>query len=124
MCAELPRAARTRAARRDKGLIRQLDVVRESEIVLDGDELTGSRTQWDGQLIPFGRAWAQGRSLSELLEMVDSQTDIAGDLVGAFRRARDLVGQIRGLYAHDPERAERLQALTQRVKRDEVEVVD
>ena len=124
MCAELPRAARTRAARHDKGLIRQLDRIRESEIVLDGEELTGNRAQWDGQLIAFGRAWAQGRSLPELLEMVDSHTDIAGDLVGAFRRARDLVGQIRGLYSHDPERAERLLALTKRVKRDEVEVVD
>ncbi len=124
MCAELPRAARTRPARRDKGLIRQLDTVRDSEIVLNAEELTGSRAQFDGQLIPFGRAWAGGRSLSELLDNVSSQTDIAGDLVGAFRRARDLVGQIRGLYSHDPERADRLLALTKRVKRDEVEVVD
>ena len=124
MCAELPRAARTRAARHDKKLIRQIERIRESDIVLDGEELSGNRAQWDGQLIAFGRGWAQGRSLTELLELVDSHTDIAGDLVGAFRRARDLVGQIRGLYAHDTERAERLMALTKRVKRDEVEVVD
>jgi superfamily II RNA helicase len=124
MCAELPRAARTRTARHDKKLIRTIERIRESDIVLDGEELTSGRAQWDGQLIAFGRGWAQGRSLSELLEMVDSKTDIAGDLVGAFRRARDLVGQIRGLYLHDEERAERLMALTKRVKRDEVEVVD
>ncbi len=124
MCAELPRAARTRPSRLDKGIVRQIEQVRESEIVLDAEELSGSRVQFDSQLIPFGRAWAHGRTLSELLENVDSLTDIAGDLVGAFRRARDLVGQIRGLYSHDPERAERLMELTKRVKRDEVEVVD
>ena len=124
MCAELPRAARTRAGRGDKGLVRRFDRIRESEIVLDGEELTGTRTQWDGQLIPFGRAWAQGRPLTELLEMVEARTDIAGDLVGAFRRARDLVGQLRGLYTHDPDRADAMLELTRRVRRDEVEVVD
>ena len=124
MCAELPRAARTRTARHDKKLIRQIERIRESDIVLDGEELSGNRAQWDGQLIAFGRGWARGQALPELLDMVDSHTDIAGDLVGAFRRARDLVGQIRGLYLHDEERAERLLALTKRVKRDEVEVVD
>lgn len=124
ICAELPRAARARAARRDAGLIRKIDQVRESAMVTQAEELTRIRTQWDGQLIPFGRAWAKGTSLAELLTMVESRTDIAGDLVGAFRRARDLVGQLRDLYEHDPDRQDALLKLSMTVRRDEVEVVD
>ena len=123
MCTELPRSARTRVPRRDRGLIKQLDRLKESDIVIDAERLTGLRTQWDGQLIPFGRAWARGASLQELMDMVDANTDISGDLVGAFRRARDLVGQLRSLYSHDPERAASLDALSKTVRRDEVEVV-
>jgi superfamily II RNA helicase len=124
MCVELPRAARVKPDPRLRKISSIIDKVRGSEIVLQAEELTGIRASWDAQLVPFGRAWAQGRSLAELLEKVDSTTDISGDLVGAFRRARDLVGQIADLYSHDPERAEALHKLCQRVRRDEVEVID
>jgi superfamily II RNA helicase len=123
MCTELPRSARTRLPRKDRGLIKQLERLKDSDIVVDAERLTGQRTQWDGQLIPFGRAWARGASLLELMEMVDANTDISGDLVGAFRRARDLVGQLRSLYSHDPQRASELDELSKKVRRDEVEVV-
>ena len=49
---------------------------------------------------------------------------MSGQLVGGFRRAKDLVGQIRGVYRHDDATWERLSALIKQVKRDEVEVVD
>jgi hypothetical protein len=45
-------------------------------------------------------------------------------LVGGFRRAKDLVGQIRGVYREDADTYERLTLLINKVKRDEVEVVD
>lgn len=124
MCAEFPRGANPKPDRRDKGLVRQLDEIRGSEIVRQAEELTGVRVSWDPQMIPFGRAWAQGRQLTELMQRVDSNTDVSGDLIGAFRRARDVVGQVAGLYAHDPDKRKALEEVCRKVRRDEVEVVD
>lgn len=124
MCAEFPRGANPKPDRRDKGVVRKLDQVRESDIVRQAEELTGVKVSWDPQMIPFGRAWAQGRSLTELMERVDSSTDVSGDLIGAFRRARDVVGQISALYDHDPEKRKALEEICRKVRRDEVEVVD
>jgi superfamily II RNA helicase len=124
MCAEFPRGANPKPDRRDKGLVRQLDQVRESDIVRQAEELTGVKVSWDPQMIPFGRAWAQGRSLAELMERIDSSTDVSGDLIGAFRRARDVVGQISALYDHDPDKKKALDDVCRKVRRDEVEVVD
>jgi hypothetical protein len=87
-------------------------------------ELTGVKVSWDPQMIPFGRAWAQGRSLAELMERIDSSTDVSGDLIGAFRRARDVVGQVSALYDHDPDKKKALDDVCRKVRRDEVEVVD
>lgn len=124
ICAELARSAHVRGGRRDKGLVKRIDQIRHSPIVLDAEELTGSRIQWGGDLVPLGRLWAEGVSLTEIMERVDAPTDISGDLVGAFRRGRDLVSQIRSLYAHDDLKARALDALARKVRRDEVEVVD
>jgi superfamily II RNA helicase len=124
MCAEFPRGANPKPDRRDKGLVRQLDQVRESDIVRQAEELTGVKVSWDPQMIPFGRAWAQGRSLAELMERIDSSTDVSGDLIGAFRRARDVVGQVSALYDHDPDKKKALDDVCRKVRRDEVEVVD
>ena len=95
-----------------------------SEIVLQSEELTKQEVTWDGAMIPFGRWWAEGRSLSELMLNVNSRTDVSGDLVGAFRRAKDLAGQLRGAWAEDPHQKQMLDALIRSVTRDEVEVVD
>jgi superfamily II RNA helicase len=124
LVASLPRGAVVRHTKKDRSLAKRLDAVRMSEIVVQAEELSGQRMDFDGGMIPFGRWWAEGRSLGELLLNVQARTDISGDLVGAFRRARDLVGQLQSLYDHDPERAKALRELAKRVRRDEVEVLD
>ena len=68
--------------------------------------------------------WAEGMPLAEIMAQIDAPTDISGDLVGAFRRAKDLVGQFKAVYADDSTRAEAMAALIRRVSRDEVLVVD
>jgi hypothetical protein len=75
-------------------------------------------------MVPYGRLWAEGRPLSELLEQLDSGADISGDLVGAFRRAKDLIGQLIDVWADDRERVTALKSLLKAVSRDEVLVVD
>jgi superfamily II RNA helicase len=124
ICAELPRGAFVKAHKRDKSLVERISAIRMSDIVVDAEALTGQKMAFDGGLVPFGRWWAEGRSLGELLLNLNSATDISGDLVGAFRRARDLVGQLRGLYDYDREKVAALDELARKVRRDEVEVVD
>ena len=58
------------------------------------------------------------------MEHIHAPTDVTGDLVGAFRRAKDLVGQVRMVAIEDKSRGEALLELIRRVSRDEVMVVD
>jgi hypothetical protein len=92
--------------------------------VTAAEVMTHQPVTWDPQMIAFGQWWAEGRPLSELLLNVQSPTDISGDLVGAFRRAKDLASQLRDVYEHDPAQQRELEALCRKVTRDEVEVVD
>ncbi len=104
------------------GVVRQIVT---SPAVLAAEELTGTTYGFDADLIHLGRAWAEGTKLPELLGMVRSETDISGDLITGFRRAKDLVGQLVDVYrAQDPDRADALRGLARTVSRDEVEVVD
>ncbi len=125
MCSELPRGVGVPESRKYKGLGRRIGEVATSELVLAAEELTGLPTTWDHQLIVVGQWWAQGRSLGQILDRIISPTDISGSLVGAFRRAKDLAGQLRDVWRQEqPERAEALRDLIRSVSRDEVEVVD
>jgi superfamily II RNA helicase len=124
MCMELPRGAMTRIGREHRGLGRAIERVRRSEIVMAAEEMTRTEVVYDPQLIAFGQLWAEGRPLNEILLNLQSPTDISGDLVGAFRRAKDLAGQLIDVWADDPERVATLRALIREVSRDEVEVVD
>ena len=72
----------------------------------------------------MGRAWAEGKSLPELLVRISARTDIAGDLITGFRRAKDLAGQLRDVWKQDPAKAAMLSKLIRDVSRDEVEVLD
>ncbi len=108
----------------DMGIIRAVESVRRSEIVRGSEQITGNEVCWCPEMVPYGRLWAEGRPLSELLDQLDSGADISGDLVGAFRRAKDLVGQLVDVWAEDKERVAALKALLRAVSRDEVLVVD
>jgi superfamily II RNA helicase len=107
-----------------RALAKQVNKIRYSDIVQQAERVTNTECTWTPDLIPFGAAWAQGTTLSGLGELYRSDTDMSGQLVGGFRRAKDLVGQIRGVYQEDPHTHDRLTELIRRVKRDEVEVVD
>jgi ATP-dependent RNA helicase HelY len=123
-CMELPRGAFTRLGREHRGLGRAIERVRRSEIVVAAEEMTRAEVVYDPQLIGFGQLWADGRPLNEILLNLTSPTDISGDLVGAFRRAKDLAGQLIDVWADDPGRVAMLRMLIREVSRDEVEVVD
>ena len=72
----------------------------------------------------MGQEWVRGQDLQGILDMLDSEIDIAGDVVGTFRRAKDLCKQLSDVYQDMPDRSEALRDLARRVSRDEVEVVD
>jgi len=124
MCATLPRGTQTPEASKWRGLSRRIEAIRQSEIVLESEKLTNTEVTWDGGMIAFGRWWAEGQTLPALMEQMHSNSDASGDLVGAFRRAKDLASQLRSAWAEMPEKARQLDALIRGVTRDEVEVVD
>ncbi len=97
--------------------------VRESSIVKAADYISQSETTWDARLIGLGSAWAEGKSLNEVLANIYSPTDVSGDLVGAFRRARELAGQLKTLWIDDEARTQEINQLIRTVTREEVAVV-
>lgn len=122
---ELPRHvhARSRPTAEDRTLAHRIEQIRRSDRVADAAELSNEEPVWDPDVMLLGRRWAEGMALLGILELVESDTDVSGDLVTGFRRAKDLAGQLRDVYGDVPERVEMLSALLRRVSRDEVEVV-
>lgn len=122
----LPRTARVDRPADDKWwrLFDEIRAVFESEVVVDAQRIVGSEYTFTPQLMPLGEAWANGAPLADLISMISNPTDLSGDIVGAFRRAKDLVGQIRDVYEDDPEKRHDLTRVLRAVTRDEVEVID
>ncbi|RAL24891.1 hypothetical protein DL240_01395 [Lujinxingia litoralis] len=122
----LPRSARVHAPDNDKWwpIFEALEAVYESDVVADGDELVGQESVFTPELMPLGERWARGESLASLLMDIRNPTDMSGDLVGAFRRAKDLVSQVRQVHREDEDRWRELSDLLRAVTRDEVEVLD
>ncbi|HMV67224.1 MAG TPA: hypothetical protein PKA64_10265, partial [Myxococcota bacterium] len=123
---DLPRGAQPnwQASRKDRDLANRLGRVRMNAAVTGSEQITGMPVTWCPEMITIGRTWAEGKSLAEILMMVRSSTDVSGTLVSNFRRAKDLIGQLREVYDELPERANALRDLLRSVARDEVEVVD
>ncbi|HCP46842.1 MAG TPA: hypothetical protein DIU15_12420 [Deltaproteobacteria bacterium] len=113
---ERPRGPAGKLARTMRG-IRFGDVVRTCEHAI------GTPVTFCPEMIPFGIGWYNGRDLQEMMLMIDSPTDVSGDLVSAFRRAKDLCMQLRRVYAEDPYMSDKLRDICRTVSRDEVEVV-
>jgi superfamily II RNA helicase len=122
----LPRAARVSKPDDDKwwDIFDQIRAVFESGIVVDAQRIVSTEYTFTPQLMFLGESWANGAPLAELLGHISNPTDLSGDLVGAFRRAKDLVGQIRDVYEDDAERRRELTHVLRAVTRDEVEVID
>jgi hypothetical protein len=115
---------RERPRGEDAKLARELRRIRFGDVVKACEESTGQPVTFTPEMIPFGRAWYEGRSLNELMLMIESPTDVSGDLVSAFRRAKDMSMQMRRVFEHDEAMIERLKDVAKTVSRDEVEVVD
>jgi superfamily II RNA helicase len=105
-------------------LARQMRQIRYGDAVRVCEQASGVPVTFTPEMIPFGIAWHNGASLQELMLMIDSPTDVSGDLVSAFRRAKDLAMQMRKVYGEDPYMDEKLRGIAKTVSRDEVEVVD
>jgi superfamily II RNA helicase len=113
---ELPAALSTR--------LRSIDAILKGDIIERAVALAGGEPRCDARMMALGYHWAAGVSMPELLRRVRSEHDISGDIVGALRRAKDLVGQLRALYEEeDPELAAALKRVMREVSRDEVEVI-
>lgn len=106
------------------GLVKEVDRIRHNVVVRDSESMTGQSVCWCPEMVPYGRAWAEGKPLAALLDQLESGADISGDLVGAFRRAKDLIGQLIDVWSDDAARVDELKALIRTVSRDEVLVVD
>jgi superfamily II RNA helicase len=106
-----------------RALAKGVAQVRFSSTVREAERITKVEVDFTPELIPLGRAWAEGQPLSTITEQLDTGIDISGDLVGAFRRARDLCSQLVELWRDDADRVEELYDLLDATARDEVEVV-
>ena len=123
MCTSLNKRVEVRSTKQDRRVGWAVSKVRESSIVRAADYIAGSESTWDPRLIGLGSAWAEGKGLNEVLANVYSPTDVSGDLVGAFRRARELAGQLKALWAEDEARTAEINKLIRTVTREEVAVV-
>lgn len=123
---DLPRGAQPnwQTSRKDRELAATLSHVRMNPAVTGSEAITGMPVTWSPDMITLGRAWAEGKPLVEILMMIRSTTDVSGTLVSNFRRAKDLISQLREVYDELPDRANALRDLLRSVSRDEVEVVD
>jgi ATP-dependent RNA helicase HelY len=123
MVVELPRGAVVHGARKHRGFAKRIQRVANSEPVREAFYITHQPVIWEPAMIPVGKAWAEGKTLAEILLMISSDTDISGTLVGAFRRAKELATQLRNAWSGYPEKTEMMSRLLKSVGRDEVEVV-
>ncbi len=109
--------------KRMRELMRDVRLVFISDVVRESGRLTHQQLVWEPQMLHIGQAWAEGKSLAEIQNMFSCPTDISGMLIGAFRRAKDLLSQLRTAYVDMPEQYEQYTTLMKSVSRDEVEVV-
>ena len=123
MVVELPRNVRVPEKKRYRGISRRILAAVNSDIVRDAAAITKQPLVWEASMIPIGKAWAEGRSLQDILDRLSYSTDVSGTLVGAFRRAKDLCMQLKSAWKDFPGQQEMMHSLLKSVSRDEVEVV-
>jgi len=107
----------------ERKISKAIRTVRMSPVVTQAETLSGQEVEWDPEVMILGRMWADGDDLETIVASVVSTTDLAGDLITGFRRAKDLASQLREVYAEDPDRRVLWTQIIRTVSRDEVEVV-
>jgi superfamily II RNA helicase len=105
-------------------MARAMRQIRFGDAVRTTEKALGVPVTFTPEMIPFGVAWFEGKSLNDIGLWVESATDISGDLVSAFRRAKDLSMQLRRVYGEDEYMLGKLREVAKTVTRDEVEVLD
>ena len=105
-------------------IAKKMREIRFGDVVRRCEQAVGIPVTFTPELLVFGAAWYEGRTLQELCLMIESPTDISGDLVSGFRRAKDLSLQMRRVFSEDDWMIDKLKDLAKTVSRDEVEVLD
>lgn len=104
-------------------VFQRLEDIYNSDAVQVAQELVQEPTTLCLEIMPLGQKWAEGDSLSTIMQHVRNPTDLSGDLVGSFRRAKDLFGQMRTIIYEDVDLRNQYSELLIEVSRDEVEAV-
>jgi replicative superfamily II helicase len=105
-------------------LAKKMREIRFGEVVRRCEQAVGIPVTFTPEMLLFGIGWYEGNSLQELCLLIESPTDISGDLVSAFRRAKDMSLQMRRVFAEDEWMTDKLKDVAKTVSRDEVEVLD
>lgn len=124
LVAGLPTKARVgRPDKKWREIQERIFAIFQSDPVQHAAQILGVEPVCSLELMPLGERWAQGDKLAEINAAIDNPTDLSGDLVGAFRRAKDLISQLKDIYQEDEQRIKGLNQLSRRVTRDEVHVL-
>lgn len=124
LVSSLPR--KTRVERPDaswKYIFEDIMPVLHSAVVEHSEQLTQQDVTCTFEIMPLGQRWARGDSLADIMDAIQSPTDLSGDLVGAFRRGKDILSQLREVYSEDEAFQKRVRTITRLVTRDEVQVL-
>jgi superfamily II RNA helicase len=122
LIAELPRNVRVSAAV-PSGIRRCLPTVQK---VLEGPEvgeairLAGGEPVCDSAVMALAHLWAEGADFSDVIKTLQSTSDVSGDMVGAFRRAKDLTSQLASVLGVEEARGVEIKAVLRIVARGEV----
>jgi superfamily II RNA helicase len=104
-------------------IAREITDLRLGRVVGSAEAITGVEVTWSPEFLELGQRWSRGESLDTIQSLYDSPVDISGQMVGGFRRAKDLAGQLKEAHRGDERMVTLLRDLVRRVSRDEVEVV-
>lgn len=100
--------------------MRQVPAVRHVERLARRLRSAGCSIGFEPVICPLVYAWAGGTAFGDLLSHTTVQE---GDLIGAIRRAIDLLRQLRTAAAGDDALQEKLRGVQERIDRDEAAVV-
>lgn len=124
LVSSLPRKVRlARPDKKWKPIFEATFDVLNAPCVIHAQQLMQQESTCTFDLMPLGERWARGESLSSILTRLETPTDLSGDLVGAFRRAKDMLSQLRDVYEEDEAFQKRIRQLMRKVTRDEVQVL-
>jgi superfamily II RNA helicase len=106
-----------------RALAGKIQVLRLSYRIMLAERFSSSRFIFCEEMLYLGHLWAKGQDIITISRQIKSETDISGDLISGFRRARDLMKQLKEVYGPDEYMIRKLNNAINMISRDEVEVV-